>query len=145
QRFPDDLARLYVRGSGASAVPLGALVHIAGSTTSLSVNHQGQFPSVTLSFNLAPGASLSTAVQAIPRARQSIGVPASVGSSFTGPAQVFQQSLHTMPLLLLAALVAAYIVLGVLYESYIHPITIISTLPSAGMGALLALLLLRTD
>jgi len=126
-------------------VPLGAIARAHAGTTSLSVNHQGQFPSVTLSFNVAPGGSLGTAIAAIARVEQGLGMPASLRASFTGTAQLFQQSLATEPYLLLAALFAIYIVLGVLYESYAHPITILSTLPSASVGALLALLLLRYD
>jgi multidrug efflux pump subunit AcrB len=109
------------------------------------VNHQGQFPAVTLSFNLAPGASLGEAVVTIEAAMRQIGLPASIRGSFQGTAQAFQASLANEPLLIAAALVAVYIVLGVLYESYIHPLTILSTLPSAGVGAILALLLCRTE
>jgi multidrug efflux pump len=111
----------------------------------LSVNHQGQFPVVTVSFNLAPDTSLGEAVQAIDTARMEIGLPKSIQAGFQGTAQAFQASLQNEPLLILAALVTVYIVLGVLYESYIHPITILSTLPSAGVGALVALLLCRND
>jgi multidrug efflux pump subunit AcrB len=109
------------------------------------VNHQGQFPAVTLSFNLAPGVALGNAVTAIEAARRQMGMPASIRSSFAGTAQAFQDSLANEPLLILAALVTVYIVLGVLYESYIHPITILSTLPSAGVGAALALIFFRSD
>jgi multidrug efflux pump len=111
----------------------------------ISVNHQGQFPSVTISFNLAGGISLGEAVTAIQQMQQRIGMPGSVHGSFSGTAQAFQASLANEPFLILAALMAVYIVLGILYESYIHPITILSTLPSAGVGALLALMLFRTD
>ena len=109
------------------------------------MSHQGQFPAVTLSFNLAPGAALGDAVQAIEAATQQLGLPASIRGSFQGTAEAFQASLANEPLLILAALVTVYIVLGVLYESYIHPLTILSTLPSAGVGALLALLIFRTE
>jgi multidrug efflux pump len=109
------------------------------------VTHQGQFPAITLSFNLAPGVSLGDAVRRIDTATQEIGLPASIRGSFQGTAEAFQASLSSQPLLILAALVTVYIVLGVLYESYIHPLTILSTLPSAGVGALLALLLCRTE
>ncbi len=113
--------------------------------TSLGVSHQGQFPAVTLSFNLAPDVSLGDAVTAIERGARQMGMPSSIHASFTGTAQAFQESLANEPWLILAALVTVYIVLGILYESYIHPITILSTLPSAGVGALLALLLFRMD
>ncbi len=145
QWYPSALGRLYVNSSTGNAVPLGAITRARAGTTSLSVNHQGQFPSVTLSFNVAPGAALGDAVAAIGRVEQGLGMPASVRASFTGTAQLFQQSLATEPFLLVAALLTIYIVLGVLYESYAHPITILSTLPSASVGALLALLLLRYD
>src|SRR5262249_21110935 len=113
--------------------------------TPLSINHQGQFPAATLSFNLAPGVALGEAVNAIQRAQGEIGMPPSVQASFQGTAQAFLSSLASEPFLILAALITVYIVLGVLYESYIHPITILSTLPSAGVGALLALMLLNTE
>ena len=145
QQYPSALGRLYVGSPAGAAVPLAAIARAHAGTTSLSVNHQGQFPSVTLSFNVAPGGSLGTAIAAIARVEQGLGMPASLRASFTGTAQLFQQSLATEPYLLLAALFAIYIVLGVLYESYAHPITILSTLPSASVGALLALLLLRYD
>src|SRR6185436_385858 len=111
----------------------------------LAVNHQGFFPSVTLSFNLAPNIALGQAVEAIQHAEREINLPASIRASFQGTAQAFQASLATQPILILAALLTVYIVLGVLYESYVHPITILSTLPSAGVGAILALLLLNDD
>jgi multidrug efflux pump subunit AcrB len=113
--------------------------------TFLSINHQGQFPAVTLSFNLAPGAALGNAVDAIDRAAATIRMPATITGSFQGTAQAFQSSLKSEPYLILAALVAVYIILGMLYESYIHPLTILSTLPSAGVGALLVLLLFHFD
>jgi multidrug efflux pump len=124
-----------------AAVPLSAFTHFESKTAPLSVNHQGQFPVVTISFNLAPNASLGEATKAIDKAQQEIGMPLSVQSAFQGTAASFQASLSNEPLLILAALVTVYIVLGVLYESYIHPITILSTLPSAGVGAILALLI----
>jgi len=111
----------------------------------LAINHQGQFPSVTISFNLAPGAALGQATKAIEKAQQDLAMPASVQASFQGTAQAFIASLANEPLLILAAIITIYIVLGVLYESYIHPITILSTLPSAGMGAILALFLTGTE
>ena len=126
-------------------VPLSAVAHYEPATAPLAVNHQGQFPAVTLSFNLAPGVALSDAVGAINQTEQSIGMPATIHGSFSGTAQAFQSSLRSEPFLIVAALLAVYIVLGILYESYIHPITILSTLPSAGVGAVLALLLTRTD
>jgi len=126
-------------------VPLSAVAHFGPTTAALAVNHQGQFPAVTLSFNLAPGVALGDAVAAIESAAREIGLPPSIRASFQGTAQAFQASLANEPLLILAALVTVYIVLGILYESYIHPLTILSTLPSAGVGAILALLLCRTD
>ena len=126
-------------------MPLSAFTHFEQTATSLAVNHQGQFPSVTVSFNLASGVALGDAVKAVDAATRQMGMPASIRGSFQGTAQAFQASLANEPLLILAALVAVYIVLGILYESYIHPITILSTLPSAGVGALLALLLSRTE
>jgi multidrug efflux pump len=126
-------------------VPLSALTRVETSTAPLAVNHQGQFPVVTISFNLAPGTSLGEAVSAIDEAKQELSLPASLEAGFQGTAKAFQASLTNEPLLILAALVTVYIVLGVLYESYIHPVTILSTLPSAGVGAILALLICRTD
>jgi multidrug efflux pump len=126
-------------------VPLGAFSHFEQRTTPLAINHQGQFPAVTLSFNLAPGFALGDAVKAIEQAKQEIGMPASIQASFQGTAEAFRASLTNEPLLILAAIVTVYIVLGVLYESYIHPVTILSTLPSAGVGAILALLVCRTE
>jgi multidrug efflux pump len=123
------------------AVPLSAFTRFEMKSSPLSVNHQGQFPVVTISFNLAPGASLGEATKAIDKAQLEIGMPLSVQGAFQGTAASFQASLSNEPLLILAALVTVYIVLGVLYESYIHPLTILSTLPSAGVGAILALLL----
>jgi multidrug efflux pump len=126
-------------------VPLSALARVETSTAPLSISHQGQFPVVTVSFNLAPGVSLGDAVRAIDAAKQELGLPASIEAGFQGTAKAFQASLTNQSLLILAALVTVYIILGVLYESYIHPLTILSTLPSAGVGALLALLLCHTD
>jgi hydrophobe/amphiphile efflux-1 (HAE1) family protein len=142
---PDGLSSLYVKGKGASPVPLGSFAKFSPSNTSLSVNHQGQFPAVTISFNLASGTALGQAVNAIHKAELQIGLPGSVHADFQGTAQAFQDSLASEPILILFALFAVYIVLGVLYESYIHPITILSTLPSAGVGALLALMLFKMD
>ena len=142
---PETLQDLYVRSASGAQVPLSAFTHFAPTTTALAVNHQGQFPAVTLSFNLAPGVALGDAVSAIAAAERELGLPASLHTSFQGTAQAFQASLANEPLLILAALVTVYIVLGVLYESYLHPLTILSTLPSAGVGALLALLFCRTD
>src|SRR5262247_2870905 len=126
-------------------VPLTTLARLETSTAPLSISHQGQFPVVTVSFNLAPGVSLGDAVRAIDEAKQALGLPASIEAGFQGTAKAFQASLTNTPLLILAALVTVYIILGVLYESYIHPLTILSTLPSAGVGAILALLLCHTD
>jgi multidrug efflux pump len=131
-------------GNGAQ-VPLSAFSHFETKNTALAINHQGQFPVVTLSFNLAPGSSLGDATKAINQAERDIGLPASIHSSFQGTAAAFQNSLASEPWLIVAAIVTVYIVLGVLYESYIHPITILSTLPSAGVGAILALLLTGND
>jgi multidrug efflux pump len=139
------LDRLYVRSSTGDQVPLSAFVKRTSGTAPLSLSHQGQFPATTLSFNVAEGSSLGQAVDAIRRAERTVGLPPSVHAEFQGAAQAFQVSLDSEPLLLLAALVTVYIVLGILYESYIHPITILSTLPSAGVGALLALMLVKTE
>src|SRR6202050_3191545 len=130
---------------GANAIPLSAFTQRQNITESLSINHQGQFPSVTVSFNLANNASLGTAITDIDKVAKNLNFPASLQSSFQGTAASFQNSLSNEALLILAALVSVYIVLGVLYESFIHPITIISTLPSAGVGALLALMVFRQD
>ena len=131
--------------AATEVVPLRAVASYQPTTAPIAVNHQGQFPSVTISFNLARGMALSDAVSAIQQMQQRIGMPSTVRGSFSGTAQAFQASLASEPFLILAALVAVYIVLGILYESYIHPITILSTLPSAGVGALLALMLFRTE
>jgi len=142
---PEGLKHIYVPSANRSLVPLSAFTHYTPSNAPLTVNHQGLFPAVTISFNLTPGTALGDAVTAIEQATREIGLPASIRGSFQGTAQAFQDSLASQPLLIAAALVAVYIVLGVLYESYIHPLTILSTLPSAGVGALLALLLCKTD
>jgi multidrug efflux pump len=138
-KTPDALQGVYVRSSAGVPVPLAAFAHFSPGNTALAVNHQGQFPSVTLSFNLGPNVSLSEATVEIENAERAMGFPGTIHASFQGTAAAFQDSLKSQPLLILAALVTVYIVLGVLYESYIHPITILSTLPSAGVGALLAL------
>jgi len=140
QRDPAALDKIYVNSSYGPQVPLSSLAHFKVSNTSLSVNHQGQSPAVTVSFNLAPNASLSDADDAISTALAELHMPSTVTGSFQGTAQVYQASLKNMPLLLLAAVLAIYIVLGMLYESLVHPLTILSTLPSAGVGALLAML-----
>ena len=145
QKNPRALNEIYLPSSTGGEVPLAAFVHFQPSKVPLIVSHQGQFPAVTISFNLASGYSLGDAVNAIQAAKRDIGMPASVATAFQGTAQAFQASLTNEPLLILAALVTVYIVLGVLYESYIHPITILSTLPSAGVGAILALLVCGND
>jgi multidrug efflux pump len=145
QQRPDDLRNLYLRSAGGGSVPLGAFTEVQTSNTPLSVNHQGQFPVVTISFNLAPSTSLGEAVRAIEKVKAEIGMPGSIQGNFQGTAQAFRASLTNQPFLILAAVITVYILLGVLYESYIHPITILSTLPSAGVGALLSLMLCRTD
>ena len=142
---PEGLKAIYLHTTAGGIVPLSAIAHYEPSTAPLAVNHQGQFPSVTISFNLKPGVALSDAVQAINQMEQSIGMPSTIHGSFSGTAQAFQSSLASEPFLIVVALLAVYIVLGILYESYIHPITILSTLPSAGVGAVLALLLTRTE
>jgi len=145
QQDPAALQRIYLKAQTGDAVPLSAFSRFEPGTAPLTINHQGQFPSATISFNLAPGAALGEAVDAIRAAEAQIGLPQGVRADFSGTAQAFQQSLASEPVLILAALITVYIVLGVLYESYIHPVTILSTLPSAGVGALLALILCRTD
>ncbi len=142
---PETLRDMYVRSSQGSLVPLSAFSHYEPAPTALSVSHQGQFPAVTLSFNLPPGAALGDAVASIQAATRKMILPSSIRGTFQGTAQVYQSSLANQPLLILAALISVYIVLGVLYESYIHPITIISTLPSAGVGALVALMVCKTE
>jgi len=145
QQDPEALKSIYVRSTTGATVPLSAFTHFESAFTPLAINHQGQFPVVTVSFNLAPGASLSHAVAAIREAEAEIGLPRSIRATFQGTARAFQASLATQPFLIVAALITVYIVLGVLYESYIHPLTILSTLPSAGVGAIFALLLCRHD
>ncbi|MFL5360012.1 MAG: multidrug efflux RND transporter permease subunit [Myxococcales bacterium] len=142
---PEAISNIYVRPPNGDPVPITTFTRFSPHKTLLSVNHQGQFPAVTLSFNLAPGVALGEASQAIRRAEAQIGLPGSIKAEFQGTAQIFSESLKSQPLLVLAALVAVYIVLGVLYESYVHPVTILSTLPSAGVGALLALLVCKTE
>jgi hydrophobe/amphiphile efflux-1 (HAE1) family protein/NodT family efflux transporter outer membrane factor (OMF) lipoprotein len=143
---PQGLNDIYLRATNSSAVvPLNAIAHYEPTTAPIAVNHQGQFPAVTLSFNLTPGVSLSDAVKSIQQMEQKIKMPETIHGSFSGTLQAFQESLANEKYLILAALVAVYIVLGILYESYIHPITILSTLPSAGVGAVLALMIFKTD
>ncbi len=145
QNDPSDLSNIYVKSSTGQQVPLSAFSHFTTSPAPLAINHQGQFPVVTLSFNLAPGESLGNATRVIAQVEQDMGMPASIHPSFQGTAAAFQNSLASEPWLILAALVTVYIVLGVLYESYIHPLTILSTLPSAGVGAILAMILTGND
>jgi len=145
QQTPEALQNIYLKSTTGAAIPLAAFTHYQPSNTSLAVNHQGQVPSVTISFNLAPGVSLGQATEAIEKAERSIGFPPSITASFQGTAAAFQDSQSNMLVLIITALAAVYIVLGMLYESYIHPITILSTIPSAGVGALLALLLTHNE
>jgi len=142
---PQTLRDIYVQAPNGQEVPLNAFAHFAPAVAPLSVNHQGLFPSVTISFNLQPGVALGDAVEVIGAAARKIGLPPTIQTMFTGTAQAYQDSLGSEPYLILAALVAVYLMLGILYESYIHPITILSTLSSAGVGALLALMLTHTD
>jgi multidrug efflux pump len=142
---PTGLRSVYVKGNGGMLVPLSAFTHFETSTAPLTVNHSGQFPSVTISFNLPPGVALGQAVDAINAAETEMRLPATIRGNFSGTAQAFQESLAGEPILIAAALLTVYIVLGVLYESLIHPITILSTLPSAGVGALLALILTHNE
>jgi multidrug efflux pump len=142
---PGSLANVYVSSTSGGEVPLAAFTHFRPATAPLAVNHSGVFPSVTISFNLAPGVALGDAVTLINAAQRNIGMPTTITGSYGGTAQAFNDSLANEPLLILAAILAVYIVLGVLYESYIHPITILSTLPSAGVGALLALIVTHTS
>ena len=145
QKSPSSLSSIYVKSSNGTQVPLSTFTHLEERETALAINHQGQFPVVTISFNLAPGKSIGDAVEAVNKAKQELNLPPSVNAEFQGSARAFQASLANEPILILAALIVVYIVLGVLYESYIHPITILSTLPSAGVGAILALLLFHID
>ncbi|HZC36560.1 MAG TPA: multidrug efflux RND transporter permease subunit [Chthoniobacterales bacterium] len=142
---PNGLKQVFVPSISGGPVPLSVFTHYQPSTAALTVNHSGVFPSVTISFNLAPGVALGQAVDAIDQVELKAGMPTTINTNFTGTAQAFQASLANEPLLIAAALIAVYIVLGILYESLIHPITILSTLPSAGVGAILALLLTHTD
>jgi len=139
------LKHLYVRSAAGQLVPLSTFARVEESIAPITINHQALFPSVTLSFNLSPGHSLGDAVSAIQTVERGLIAPASLITSFQGTAQAFQASLKSQPYLIAAAIIAVYIVLGILYESYIHPITILSTLPSAGIGALLALTLFHQD
>ena len=142
---PVNLNDVYIRAAQGKVVPLSAIAHYEPSTAPLAVNHQGQYPSVTISFNLAPGVALSDASRAILAMEQKMGMPNTITGMFSGTLQAFQSSLATEPFLIITALMAVYIVLGILYESYIHPLTIISTLPSAGVGAVLALMIFHKD
>jgi multidrug efflux pump len=142
---PTFLDQIYVQSPRGLSVPLSAFTHFTQGITPISLPHQGQFPATTISFNLVDGVSLSDAVEAIKQAELNMGMPASITGSFAGTAQAFEQSLSSQPILILTALLAVYIVLGMLYESLVHPLTIISTLPSAGLGALIALVLFRTE
>jgi len=145
QLSPDSLNSIFIKSSTGSMVPLSAIAKYEPQRTSLAVNHQGQYPAVTLTFNLAPNVALGDAVTALEKVQREMNMPSSIHATFQGTAQAFQDSLKNEPWLILAALVAVYIVLGILYESLIHPLTILSTLPPAGVGAILALLLTGTD
>jgi multidrug efflux pump subunit AcrB len=145
QRDISALSRLYVHGSGGQLVPISQFARLVPQTTTTAVNHQGQFPAVTLSFNLAPGTSLGDAVNQINQAATQMGMPPTVETSFQGTAQAFQSSLSTQPLLIAAAIFAVYVVLGILYESFIHPVTILMSLPPASVGALAFLWLFGFD
>ena len=145
QLTPSSLAQIYVKSSTGQMVPLSAFSKLKTTTAPLAITHQGQFPSVTLSFNLSPGSSLGAAVEAIQRAEKEIRLPETIVTTFSGSAAEFRSSLKSEPFLILAAIVVIYIVLGVLYESYIHPITILSSLPSAGVGALLAMMIFHVE
>ena len=145
QGDPKALEKVFIRAASGQMVPLSSIAHYQIANVPLAVNHQGQFAAVTISFNLARGVSLERATQAIDHAVRELKMPATITGAFAGNAQVFQQSVANQPILILAALLAVYIVLGMLYESLVHPITILSTLPSAGLGALLALELTRFE
>ena len=145
QLTPDALDKIYVKSTTGQMIPLSAIAHLKTVTAPLAINHEGQFPAVTLSFNLSPGNSLGGAVDALQQGQQEINLPDTISTTFSGSAAEFRSSLKSEPYLLLAAIVVIYIVLGVLYESYIHPITILSSLPSAGVGALLAMLIFHQD
>ncbi len=145
QLTPDALKSLYVKSTTGQSVPISTFAKLKTTTAPLAIVHEGQFPAVTLSFNLQPGSSLGEAITALRKAQQEIGLPDTIATSFSGSAAEFNSSLKSEPFLILAAIIVIYIVLGVLYESYIHPITILSSLPSAGVGALLALIVCHTD
>jgi multidrug efflux pump subunit AcrB len=145
QKSPNSLEKIYVKSTTGQMVPLSAFATVSNTTAPLTILHEGQFPAVTLSFNLASGSSLGAAVKAIQQAEKEINLPETVVPTFSGSAAEFRASLSSEPFLILAAIVVIYIVLGVLYESYIHPITILSSLPSAGVGALLALIVCGED
>jgi len=145
QQDPEALSLLYIRASTGKLVPLSAVARISRGIGPLTVNHLGQLPAVTLSFNLKPGVALGDAVTEIQKLQRELGLPATLSTSFQGTAQAFQQSLQGLGLLLLAAVLVIYLILGILYESFIHPLTILSGLPSAGVGALLTLLLLHQE
>ena len=145
QTDPTALSRIYVTGAGGAQVPLSTVARFSNKVAPLTINHQGQFPAVTVSFNLAPGTALGQAVERIQQMQRDLKVPITLDGSFQGTAQAFQSSLSSTPLLVAAAILAVYIVLGMLYESYVHPITILSALPSAGVGALLALMAFGYD
>ena len=145
QQGPAGLQSIYLRGTGGGQVPLSAITRASETTGPLVINRQGQFPAVAISFNLAPHTSLGEAVEAIEDTSRQLNLPASIRGSFQGTAQAFKASLTNEPILILAALMTVYIVLGVLYESYIHPVTILSTLPSAGVGAVLSLMLFGVE
>jgi multidrug efflux pump len=142
---PDALANIYLRSTTGATVPLSAVTQFKTGTGPIQINHQGLFPSVTTFFNLAPGVALGDAVKAIDAAERTMGFPTNIHGRFTGTAQAFQAALANQPLLIVTALIAVYIVLGVLYESLIHPFTILSTLPSAGVGAVCALMIFGMD
>ena len=142
---PEGLNNIYIPTANGGVVPLSAIAKFQETTAPLSVNHQGQYPSVTVSFNLSPGVALSDAARTILDMEQRVGMPATIHGMFSGTLQAFQSSLSTQPMLIITALMAVYIVLGILYESFIHPITILSTLPSAGVGAVLALMIFKMD
>ena len=144
-RDPNDLKQIYVAGAGGTQVPLASIARVERGIAPLVVNHQGQFPAVTITYNIAPDAQMETVVAAIERAVAELHLPEGLNADFAGDIRAFKQSVGAQPLLMLAALLAVYIVLGVLYESLAHPMTIISTLPPAGLGALLALQLFNTE
>jgi HAE1 family hydrophobic/amphiphilic exporter-1 len=142
---PTALSRIYVKSTAGTSVPLSAISRIVASVGPLTVNHQAQQPAATVSFNLSPGCSLSDAVKAIDVVARDMQMPATITTGYSGVAQAFQAGLSNQPILLLAAVLTIYIVLGILYESFIHPITILAGLPSAGIGALLSLILFKMD